>query len=130
MVPDNGLIIVGSKATTIAGSHATRPTCIAGDKTAFDAALAKGEADAKYSHYREFVEACLAGTPEKCGSKLSYAAPLTEALLIGCIALRYPGEALAFDAGKMRFANKPQANAFLKAPKRKNWDFSRLCARK
>lgn len=130
MVPDNGLIIVGSKATTVSGSHATRPSCIAGDKTAFEAALAKGDANAKYSHYREFVEACLAGKPEKCGSRLSYAAPLTEALLIGCISLRYPGEELVFDAKKMLFANKPQANVFLKAPKRKDWDFAKLCVRK
>ena len=123
VVPSNGLIIVGSKATTIGESHAKRPVCIAGDKAAVDAALAKGDADAKYSHYREFVEACLARDPEKCGSKLSYAAPLTEALLIGCIALRYPGVELAFDAKKMQFTNNPEANDFLKAPKRGEWDW-------
>ena len=126
LVPTNGLIIVGSKATTIGGSHAANPTCIAGDKAAVAAALAKGNAAAKYSHYREFVEACLLGDLEKCGSKLSYAAPLTEALLIGCVALRYPGEALAFDAKKMCFSNNTAANAFLKAPKRGAWDFARL----
>ena len=126
-VDGNGLIIVGTKATTIGGSHARRPACIAGDKEAFAAALAKGDKKAKYSHYREFVEACLAGDLEMCGSKLSYAAPLTEALLIGCVALRFPGEELAFDAKKMCFTNKPEANEFLKAPKRGDWDFSRLC---
>lgn len=129
-IPGNGLIIVGTKATTIGDSHAARPVCIAGDKAAFNAAIAKGEAASKYSHYREFVEACLANDPEKCGSKLSYAAPLTESLLIGCIALRYPGEELVFDAKKMAFAGKPEANAFLKAPTRGAWDFSRLCRRK
>ena len=125
-VDGNGLIVVGTKATSIAGSHAKRPVCIAGDKAAFDAALAQGDKNAKYNHYREFVEACHAGDLEKCGSKLSYAAPLTEVLLIGCIALRFPGEELAFDAKAMRFTNKPEANAFLKAPKRGEWDFSRL----
>ena len=115
-----------AKATTIGGSHAANPICIAGDKAACAAALAKGGAAAKYSHYREFVEACLVGDLEKCGSKLSYAAPLTEALLIGCVALRYPGETLGFDARKMCFTNKDAANAFLKAPKRGAWDFSRL----
>ena len=124
-VPGNGLIIVGTKATSIGGSHAAKPVCIAGDKAAFDAALAKGERAAKYSHYREFVEACLANDLERCGSKLSYAAPLTEALLIGCVSLRYPGEELVFDAKKMRFTNKAEANAFLKAPKRGAWDFAR-----
>ncbi|MBE6398357.1 MAG: Gfo/Idh/MocA family oxidoreductase [Lentisphaerae bacterium] len=129
-VPTNGLIIVGSRATSISGSHAHRPVCIAGDKATFDTALAKGDSAAKYSHYREFVEACLCKAPEKCGSKLSYAAPLTEALLIGCIALRYPGEELVFDAYRMCFTNKQEANEFLKAPKRKEWDFAKLCAQK
>ena len=49
--------------------------------------------------FREFVEACLAGDLEMCGSKLSYAAPLTEALRIGCVALRFPGEELAAALG-------------------------------
>ena len=59
---------------------------------------------------------------------MPYAAPLTEALLIGCIALRFPGEELAFDPKQMKFTNKPEANAFLKAPKRKDWDFAKLTA--
>ena len=128
-MPGNGLIIVGDKSTTIGESHAKRPVCLAGDKAAAATAIASGDAASKYSHYREFVEACLAGDLEKCGSKLSYAAPLTEALLIGCIALRFPGEELVFDAKKMRFTNKPEANTFLKAPKRGRWDFARLAAR-
>ena len=127
LVPSNGLIIVGEKSTTIGQSHASPPACIAGDKAACSAAIAAGDKAARYNHYREFVEACLAKDLEKCGSKLSYAAPLTEALLIGCIALRFPGEELAFDAKTMRFTNKPAANEFLKAPKRGDWDFARLC---
>ncbi|MDD6031698.1 MAG: Gfo/Idh/MocA family oxidoreductase [Kiritimatiellae bacterium] len=128
LVPDNGLIIVGSKATTIGASHASPPSCIAGDKAAAEAAIKAGDPLSNYNHYREFVEACLEGNPAKCGSKLPYAAPLTEALLIGCIALRFPGEELAFDPKQMKFTNKPEANAFLKAPKRKDWDFAKLTA--
>ena len=126
LVPTNGLIVVGSKMTTLGESHAARPNCLAGDKAAFDAAIKPGDAACAYSHYREFVEAVQADDPSRCGSKLAYAAPLTEALLIGCIALRYPGEELAFDPKTMQFTNKPEANAFLKAPKRGDWDFANL----
>lgn len=129
-VDGNGLIIVGSKATTIGGSHARTPKCIAGDKAAFDSAIKPGDKAAGYNHYREFVEACLLKNPAHCGSRLAYAAPLTEALLIGCIALRYPGEELSFDPKKMKFTNKPEANAFLKAPSRGDWDFAKLIARR
>ncbi len=129
-VPGNGVIIVGSKATTIGDSHASRPCCISGDKAAFEAAIKPGDKAAGYNHYREFVEACLKKAPSRCGSRLAYAAPLTESLLIGCIALRYPGEELAFDPKTMQFTNKPEANAFLKAPKRGDWDFAKLVARR
>lgn len=126
LVPGNGIIIVGTKGTTIGDSHAKRPVCIAGDAKAFDAAIAKGDAKAKYSHYREFVEACLAGTPDACGSRLAYAAPLTEALLLGCVSLRWPGETLRFDPKAKMFVGKPEADLLLKAPKRGTWDFSTL----
>ena len=128
VVPDNGLIVVGSKATTIGFSHASRPACIAGDTAAFNAAIPAGDKASGYNHYREFVEACQAGDPARCGSKLAYAAPLTEALLIGCVALRFPGEELHFDPKALKFTNKPEANEFLKAPKRGDWDFSKMMA--
>ena len=130
IVNGNGLIIVGTKATTIGESHAKRPACISGDKGAFNSAIKPGDKASGYNHYREFVEACLAKAPARCGSRLAYAAPLTEALLIGCIALRYPGEELSFDPKKMKFTNKPEANAFLKAPSRGDWDFAKLIARR
>ncbi len=128
VVPSNGVIIIGDRATTIGDSHASRPSCIAGDKATFDKAIPAGDKASGYNHYREFVEACQAGDPARCGSKLAYAAPLTEALLIGCIALRYPGEELAFDPKAMKFTNKPEANEWLKAPKRGDWDFPRMMA--
>ena len=128
IVPDNGLIVIGSKATTIGFSHASRPACIAGDTAAFNAAIPAGDKASGYNHYREFVEACQAGDPARCGSKLAYAAPLTEALLIGCVALRFPGEELHFDPKALKFTNKPEANEFLKAPKRGDWDFSKMMA--
>jgi len=128
VVPDNGLIVIGTKSTTFGGSHASKPVCLAGDKAAHDKTLAACK-QGNYNHYREFVEGCLARDPARCGSKLGYAAPLTEALLIGCIALRFPGEELRFDPKTMRFTNKPEANAFLKAPARNDWDFAKLVNR-
>ena len=53
----------------------------------------------------------------------------SKALLIGCVALRFPGQELAFDPKAMKFTNNPAANEFLKAPKRGDWDFAKLAAR-
>ena len=71
-----------------------------------------------------YVQKPLAHTFEDCGSQLSYAAPLTEALLIGCISLRYPGQELKFDPVAKRFTNNEDANRRLKAPARGEWNFN------
>jgi predicted dehydrogenase len=74
-----------------------------------------------HNHYEEFVNAVHDNAPEKCGSRMSYAAPFTQALLLGCIALRYPGKELLFDEKTGLFTNEPSANEFLKAPMRANF---------
>jgi predicted dehydrogenase len=77
-----------------------------------------------HDHYEEFVNAVHDNAPEKCGSRMSYAAPFTQALLLGCIALRYPGKELFFDKKTGLFTNEPSANAFLKAPSRGEFSMS------
>ena len=69
-------------------------------------------------HYRQFVEACLAGNPAGCTSRMRFAAPFTQSLLLGAIALRWPTRKLAFSAADGKFVNAPEADAFLKAPER------------
>ena len=66
----------------------------------------------------EFVNAAKAGTPEACASKMSYAAPFTQSLLVGAIGLRFPNRELHFDPAAGRFTDCPEANEFLKAPSR------------
>ncbi|MEL6303865.1 MAG: Gfo/Idh/MocA family oxidoreductase [Bacteroidota bacterium] len=66
-------------------------------------------------HYHQFVDACL-GKGE-CTAPFSYAAKLTETILLGVIAGRFPTKTLHWDAEKALFAEK-EANAFLNAPYR------------
>ena len=71
-----------------------------------------------HNHYRQFVKACHDLRPQDCGCGMGYSAPFCQSLLLGCIALRFPGRELKFDPSTGRFANCPEANAFLKAPSR------------
>lgn len=64
------------------------------------------------NHYHQWVDACL-GEGETSAS-FSYAGPLTEALLLGVVANRFPGEKLTWDAEKLAITNKPEANKLLK----------------
>ena len=130
-LPDNGLIVHGSKMTTCGASHASTPLVIAASGHAWNKEThdlqkvwsKRLRAITIGNHYLEFVTAAKAHDPDQCGSRLSYAAPLTQALLISCIALRYPGEELKFDPVRHVFTNKPEANVFLKATERGSFTF-------
>lgn len=64
------------------------------------------------SHYHQWVDACLGiGKPS---APFSYAGPLTEALLLGVVANRFPDTKLEWDASTMRVTNLPEANKLIK----------------
>jgi hypothetical protein len=65
------------------------------------------------------VDACLGnGTT---GSNFDYAGPLTEATLLGSIAVRVPGQALAWDAANLRFKNSEEAQQMVARKYREGW---------
>jgi hypothetical protein len=49
-----------------------------------------------------------------CSADFNYSGKLTEALLLGVVANRFPDTKLMWDAKAMRVTNEPAANAFLK----------------
>ena len=128
----NGLVVRGSKLSTLGPSHAGTPTVIAVGKHEWNADSRDAQREANkvlrevkvHNHYEEWVAAIRDGKPEACGSNMDYAATLTEALLIGCVSLRFPGVELAFDPAKKEFTNCSEANAFLKAPSRGPWSLA------
>jgi hypothetical protein len=76
---------------------------------------------AERDHYAEFLDAVLAGGKTQCSAGFDYAGPLTESVLIGNVAARFPGETLAFDGKALRFTNKPEANQYLTRTYRSGW---------
>lgn len=61
-------------------------------------------------HYHQFVDACL-GT-DTCSAPFSYAAKLTETILLGVIAGRFPNQTLHWDSENAKF-QEDAANAYL-----------------
>lgn len=66
-------------------------------------------------HYHQFVDACLG--KDEVSAPFSYAARLTETILLGVIAGRFPNKTLHWDNKKAKFSEK-EANEFLDAPYR------------
>ena len=62
-------------------------------------------------HYHEFIDACL--NKKECSAPFSYSSKLTETILLGVIAGRFPGEKLNWDKDKGQFKEN-KANLFLK----------------
>ena len=58
-------------------------------------------------------------------SHFDYACPITEATLIGGLAMRYPGKRLAWDSKALKVTNHADANKYIKrAEYRKGWEYS------
>ncbi len=76
------------------------------------------------NHYHHFADACLKRVQNESG--FAQTGPMTEAILLGTIAIRVPGTLLKWEAEKMQFSNYPAANAFLKRKYRKGWTVKRF----
>ena len=73
------------------------------------------------NHWHQWVDA-VRGKGET-SAPFEYAAFLTEVALLGNVALRFPHETLLWDAKRMRFPERPEADRFLSAPARAGWEF-------
>ncbi len=79
----------------------------------------KPPAVANNNHYHQWVDACL-GKGETSAS-FSYAGPLTEALLLGVVANRFPDTKLVWDAKNLKVTNLDDANKLLRCEYRKGF---------
>jgi predicted dehydrogenase len=76
------------------------------------------------NHYHHFVDACLGG--ERTESHFAQTGPMTEAILLGTVAIRVPGEKLNWDHKALRITNNAGANRFLQRSYRQGWKFDRF----
>ena len=68
---------------------------------------------------KEWADAIRAGKPALASSNFEYAARLTEAMLLGNIAVRFAGQRLDWDAAQLRFANAGPASKLVRTEYRK-----------
>lgn len=136
----NGVLIIGTKGKMMCGTYGRNPQLLPTSKTEEAVVPQKyervpGEAE---GHYRQWVEAALAGYGKKeVSSPFSVAGPLTETLLIANLAIRgfdirkeredgrydYPGRyiEMLWDADNMRVTNFEEANQFVRRNYREGW---------
>jgi hypothetical protein len=72
-------------------------------------------------HYGEWVNACKAYDPSATMSNFDYAGPLTETVVLGCVALRARNK-IVWDGPNMKITNIKSANDYLKREYRDGWE--------
>jgi hypothetical protein len=76
------------------------------------------------SHWHQFLNAVRGeGTTS---AHFGYAGPLTESILLGGIASRFPQTTLEWDAAAMKIKNVAAANAFVRRSYRQGWEVKGL----
>ena len=132
---DGGYIFEGTKGKLM-GNYNTAPVLLPTSRMTTDTLPAQtipriegGEA----VHYTQWVDACMKGYGKMVlSSPFEYAGPMTEAILMGNLALRsyamrgpdgtYPGrKKLLWDAKNMKITNFDEANSFVKRTYRPGW---------
>jgi hypothetical protein len=73
------------------------------------------------NHWHDYIDACLKNDRNTI-ARFDLAGPLTEAVLLGCLACPFPGETLRWDAAKLEVTGHPAANQLVKRQYRKGWE--------
>lgn len=108
-VPTGGSLIVGTKGAIGVGHKS------AGDFPDVPQSLRRyGDM------YAEWIGGIKNGNPDQPSCPFSYAGPLTEAYLLGNIALKL-GRTIQWDANARKITNIPEANQLLKSDYRQGW---------
>jgi predicted dehydrogenase len=114
-LPGSGSVLVGEKGLLVI-PHVDMPKLFPEEKFAGF----KIEVVPARNHYTSWAHACLGDG--KTTSPFDYAGPLAEAVLLGTVAIRTPGETLHFDAAGLRITDSAPANALLRKAYRKGWE--------
>lgn len=114
-LPGGGSLFIGEGGTLVL-PHVGLPALYPADKFAdFKITETPGA-----NHYHAWVDAVLAGTKTTAG--FHYAGPLAEAVQLGNIATRRPGQTLAWDAAALKFSNAPEADQLLTKDYRRGYE--------
>lgn len=109
-IPDQGSIFLGTDGVMVL-PHIGMPK-LYGAATGREVVKVAGD-----NHYHQYLKTIL-GEREKTDASFAYAGPMTETVLLGGVATRFPKKVLEWDAAKLVFTNTPEANEWVRRPYR------------
>ena len=112
---DGGALLIGDKGKLVCGCYGRSPRLLpearmreVGKPEASIPRVPMGEE----GHERDWIRACKGGEP--ASSNFDYAGPLTEMVLIGNLATRFPDRRLLWDSAALKVTNDEDANAYVR----------------
>jgi predicted dehydrogenase len=115
--PTNGCLLIGEKGTLLC-EHGKMPVLLG---AAAGRELEKVEGD---NHYQQWANACKG--QGKATGFFDYSGPLTETVLLGTIAVRFPNQKLEWNSSKLKVSNFADANQFVHKKYRAGWEVKGL----
>jgi predicted dehydrogenase len=112
--PGSGSILLGEKGSLVI-PHVAMPQLLPAEKFA-DFKISVVPA---VNHYVQWADACRG--EDKTTSHFDYSGPLSETVLLGTIAIRLAGQALAWNAEKLELTGSPHAQNLLTKSYRSGW---------
>ena len=114
-LPGQGSVLIGTEGVMLA-PHASSPRLFPAEKF-------RGYQYPRLeprNHYGEFVDACRSGNGEQPSANFEYSGPLTEIVLLGCIASAFPGETMQWNPQAMTVDHE-DANKLMRRDYRDGW---------
>lgn len=117
--PQQGSIFVGTNGVMLL-PHLAMPTLLPLERFR-DVAVPEFETN---NHYHQFADAVLG--KGKATAAFDYSGPLTEAVLLGPVATRFPQTKLEWNSAAVRFSNSTEAGTYLRHRYRAGWNVKGL----
>lgn len=121
-MPAEGNFFIGDKGMIMCSGNGTNPRLV--PETAMKVfkrppKTIKRIEGGSGGHEYDWIKACKGGDP--ASSNFEYSGPLTETVLMGNLAIRFPNKKLKWDGKNMRITNNDQANEFVHRKYRQGW---------
>jgi hypothetical protein len=112
--PDQGSIFIGTEGVMVL-PHVGQPRLIGAAFKNYKVTPVPGS-----DHWAQFIDAVRG--EGQTSANFDYAGPLTEAVLLGSVASRFPQQELKWDGAGLKFTNVEAANQFVRRAYRAGWE--------
>jgi hypothetical protein len=116
---NGGTIFVGEKGKITCGTYSDSPRIIPDSRMREYKRPPKTLPRVQGTHEQNWIDACKGGPP--AFSNFDYAGPFAEAVVMGNLAVRFPGQKLEWDGKNMKVTNLEAADQYILPPYREGW---------